>query len=126
MELDVADDGLATFVDVDMFDRDLLLTLAAVLVERFEQNATSLYLRSMIRAPASSARRCAFPCGAVAARSQRMRIIVPDAPRKRRTGTSQTDAREASDPTYGRLIEQRDLFHAMSGELDSPSHAIAV
>ena len=29
-------------------------------------------------------------------------------------------------PTYGRLIELRDLFHAMSGELDSPSHAIAV
>ena len=35
--LDVADDGLAAFVDVDVLDRDLLLALAAVAIEGFEQ-----------------------------------------------------------------------------------------
>ena len=37
--LDVADDGLAAFMDVDMLDRDLLLALAAVTVEGFEKLA---------------------------------------------------------------------------------------
>jgi hypothetical protein len=32
--LDIADDGLATGIDVDMLDRDLLLDLAAVAVQR--------------------------------------------------------------------------------------------
>jgi hypothetical protein len=36
--LDVADDGLAALVNVNMLDRDLLLTLAAVPVERIEQD----------------------------------------------------------------------------------------
>jgi len=35
--LDVADDGLAPLVYVDMLDRDLLLPLAAMSVEGFEQ-----------------------------------------------------------------------------------------
>jgi hypothetical protein len=36
--LDIADDGLAALVNVNMLDRDLLLTLAAVPVERIEQD----------------------------------------------------------------------------------------
>ena len=40
--LDVADDGLAALVDVDVLDRDLLLALAAVAVEAFDQRLTSL------------------------------------------------------------------------------------
>ena len=35
--LDVADDGLAAAMDVDVFDRDLLLALAAMAVERLQQ-----------------------------------------------------------------------------------------
>jgi hypothetical protein len=35
--LDIADDGLAALVNVNMLDRDLLLALAAVPVERIEQ-----------------------------------------------------------------------------------------
>ena len=36
--LNVADDGLAAFVNVNVLDRDLLLALAAVPVERIEQD----------------------------------------------------------------------------------------
>ena len=35
--LHVADDGLPTFVDVDVFDGDFLLTFAAMPVECFQQ-----------------------------------------------------------------------------------------
>ena len=35
--LDVADDGLAAFMNVDVFNRDFLLALAAVAVQRFEK-----------------------------------------------------------------------------------------
>lgn len=36
--LDVADDGLATFMDVDVFDRDFLLAFSTMAVEGFEQS----------------------------------------------------------------------------------------
>jgi hypothetical protein len=35
--LDIADDGLATGIDVDVLDRDLLLDLAAVAVQFSEE-----------------------------------------------------------------------------------------
>jgi hypothetical protein len=35
--LDVPDDGLAAFVNVDVLDRDLLLAFAAVAIEGFQQ-----------------------------------------------------------------------------------------
>jgi hypothetical protein len=39
--LHVADNGLAALVNVDVFDGDLLLTLTAMPVQRFEQRSVS-------------------------------------------------------------------------------------
>jgi hypothetical protein len=47
--LHVADNGLAALVNVDVFDGDLLLTLTAMPVQRFEQRSVSA--RKFIKVP---------------------------------------------------------------------------